>query len=147
MNRKMILAVALFLALGILQGTAAAGFNPLDNGTVTDPATNLVWLKNANCFGSVTSFNTAWAKAKALATGACGLSDGSAAGDWRLPTSNELVSRYANKTGFSNIQEGGYYWSMTADEKCEFLVVDMKTGKTRNCVDGTYIWPVRAIKK
>ena len=58
------------------------------NGTVTDMLTGLVWLRNANCFGYRT-----WTQALAYAaTLASGLTDGSVAGDWRLPSVNELQS-------------------------------------------------------
>jgi hypothetical protein len=60
------------------------------NGTVTDIVTGLVWLKQANCI------NLPWAGAVAavnnLASGQCGLSDGSAAGQWRMPNRNEMQS-------------------------------------------------------
>jgi len=55
------------------------------NGTVKDMVTGLIWLKNANCFGLI-SWADANIKAAALASGQCGLADGSKPGDWRLPT-------------------------------------------------------------
>ena len=55
------------------------------NGTVTDNLTSLIWLKNANCFGSKI-WTDALAAANSLATGSCGLTDGSKASDWHLPT-------------------------------------------------------------
>jgi len=58
------------------------------NGTVNDTVTTLLWLKDANCFGTL-NYAAANAAAAALADGACGLSDGSSAGDWRLPTRAE----------------------------------------------------------
>lgn len=58
------------------------------NGTVNDTVTTLLWLKDANCFGEL-NYAAANAAAAALADGACGLSDGSSAGDWRLPTKAE----------------------------------------------------------
>ncbi|MEO5378516.1 MAG: DUF1566 domain-containing protein [Magnetococcus sp. DMHC-6] len=61
------------------------GFCDNGNGTVTDAATGLVLLKNANCFGLL-NWNAAMSAAATLASGACGLTDGSKAGDWRLPT-------------------------------------------------------------
>jgi len=60
------------------------------NGTVTDSMTGLVWLKQANCI------NQTWASAVAavnlLASGQCGLTDGSKAGSWRMPNRNEMQS-------------------------------------------------------
>ncbi len=57
----------------------------------TDNLTDLVWLKNANCFGTA-NWQDALSAANSLANGSCGLSDGSAAGDWRLPNINEISS-------------------------------------------------------
>jgi len=61
------------------------------NGTVTDTHTGLTWLQDAGCLGSST-----WAKAKQAAAGLehgqCGLTDGSRAGDWRLPTNDEWLA-------------------------------------------------------
>ena len=48
-------------------------------GVVTDTMTGLVWLKNANCFGQQV-WATAIISATALASGTCGLTDGSVAG-------------------------------------------------------------------
>jgi len=91
------------------------------NGTVTDNLTGLIWLKNAGCFAP-----TVWASALAdvnqLASGACGLTDGSTAGQWRLPNLVELesmvdvsASNPAVTAGspFTNVSNG-IYWSSTA---------------------------------
>ena len=61
------------------------------DGTVTDHLTGLIWLKNAGCF-TPALFAAALTDANQLASGACGLTDGSKAGDWRLPNINELES-------------------------------------------------------
>ena len=66
-------------------------FTDNSNGTVTDNLTGLVWLKNANCFGSRT-WATALSDANALNSGECSLSDDSSAGDWWLPNVRELQS-------------------------------------------------------
>jgi hypothetical protein len=59
-------------------------FTDNGNGTVTDNLTRLVWMQNENCVGRKN-----WADAidfcNNLASGSCGLTDGSIAGDWRLP--------------------------------------------------------------
>ena len=76
-------------------------FRDNGNGTITDYFTELVWLKNANCtdkVGGVNKPNGAlnWDDAatwsSGLASGTCGLSDGSHVGDWRVPTIDELKS-------------------------------------------------------
>ena len=66
-------------------------FTDNGNGTVTDHLTGLTWLKNANCFGLQT-WTAALSDANTLASGACGTTDGSVAGTWRLPNVRELQS-------------------------------------------------------
>jgi hypothetical protein len=74
-------------------------FTDNGNGTVRDNMTGLIWLKQANCF----TLGQLWPDALQLAsrlhdsgtsetTDDCGLSDGSVAGDWRLPNLKELES-------------------------------------------------------
>lgn len=91
------------------------------NGTVSDQLTGLIWLKNAGCF-SPSDWATALAVANQLASGSCGLSDGSTAGQWRMPNANELeslvdVSRTnpAVSSGhpFTNINLVKAYWTST----------------------------------
>ena len=73
------------------------------DGTVVDCSTNLVWLKDASC-GDLAGTNAAgkanWdnanAAAAALSDGTCDLTDGSAAGEWRLPTIEEFCSQGAS---------------------------------------------------
>lgn len=60
-------------------------------GVVTDTFTGLIWLENANCVGRQ-RWEDALNTANTLADGACGLNDGSVAGDWRLPNVRELLS-------------------------------------------------------
>jgi hypothetical protein len=64
------------------------------NGTVTDTVTGLIWLKQTDCLGFQNWVN-ANAAAAALANGACGLTDGSSPGDWRLPTQAEWTAMKA----------------------------------------------------
>jgi Protein of unknown function (DUF1566). len=104
-------------------------FTDNGNGTVTDNLTGLIWLKNANCFGIGTqTWGTALTSANTLANGACGLTDGSVAGDWRLPNRKELFSlmddayaspplsnaagtgHWTEGSAFSGVQSS-YYWS------------------------------------
>jgi hypothetical protein len=129
--------------------------NEVGNGTVTDNLTGLTWLKNANCFGSQT-WDNALTAANTLASGSCGLLDGSSAGDWHLPSKNELWSLVdygrsspALPSGypFSNVQSNGY-WSSTsypagtvnAWNVSMFNGVVYYDGKAGN----VYVWPVRS---
>ena len=64
------------------------------DGTATDELTGLTWLLDANCFGERGWFQ-AMDDVNALAADGlsnCGLSDGSQAGDWRLPNVKEILS-------------------------------------------------------
>ena len=67
------------------------------NGTVTDTVTGLVWLKDPTCLG-VLDWASANQAAAAPKEGYCGLTDGSAPGDWRLATLNESLATTARAT-------------------------------------------------
>ena len=75
-----------------------------------------------NCY-SAQNWTVALAYANTLASPSCGLSDSSAAGDWRLPNLNELKTLVdysqhnpALPTGypFTNVQLGSYWSSSTS---------------------------------
>lgn len=103
------------------KGTAwSAGPRFTDNldGTVTDTLTGLVWLQDAGCLGSQL-WSDGVAAANQLASGSCGLSDGSAAGDWRMPNLAELESLIdASASAQMNHPfirvSGGIYWTSTS---------------------------------
>jgi hypothetical protein len=99
----------------------AKRFTDNADGTVTDNLTGLIWLKNAGCF-TPTLWAAALTDANQLASGACGLTDHSKAGDWRLPNINELesiidvsASSPALTAGnpFTNVSDA-IYWSSTS---------------------------------
>ena len=96
-------------------------FTDNGDGSVSDRLSGLVWLKNAGCF-TPTSWSAALSAANSLASGACGLSDGSSAGQWRMPNVNELeslvdVSRsmpaLSSAHPFTNVNVSTAYWSST----------------------------------
>jgi uncharacterized repeat protein (TIGR01451 family) len=131
-------------------------FTDNGDGTVTDNLTGLIWLKNANCFG-VQTWANALNAANTLNSGECGLSDGSAEGDWRLPNRKELRSlinygqadsaTWLNGQGFINVQSVVYWSSSTYAFNTGlawivymwdgYVVADYKTPYY-------YVWPVRA---
>jgi len=128
-------------------------WNDNNNGTITDVSTGLVWLKNANCAGMKT-----WADAgnwaNGLASGACGLTDGSVAGNWRLPTSGEFQALtsgmdavlYSTPWLFSNIQDS-LYWSSSSYNTGNAYDVLMVAGSVGFANEGTnllFVWPVRS---
>lgn len=94
-------------------------FTNNNDGTVTDGLTGLVWTKNAGCFSSG-SWSGALTAANNLASGACGLTDGSTAGQWRMPNVNELESLVdvsqsnpALTAGHPFTNVANSYWSST----------------------------------
>jgi hypothetical protein len=153
--------------------TIAAGerFKDNNNGTVTDTRTGLVWLKNANpC--DIKPWDDAVAYCSSLASGQAGLTDGSTAGQWRLPSIQELegigtdppttycldgscdlpedndpsVTWTMPGEPFTNVQPY-FYWSGTsAGRPGSALTVDMDGGGVGTYgkgADDTYVWPVR----
>ncbi len=150
--------------------TDANRFQDCDNGTMTDTGSGLIWLRDANCFGSLSWLDAQHAVA-ALADGQCSLADGSVAGDWRMPTPEEwetLVSPArdlyctgtkltdtegshcydnAGDTGqpFDNV--GGAYWASTTFNAApaEAWQMDVSSGsyQIRNKTETHGVWAVR----
>ena len=61
------------------------------DGTVTDVLTGLIWLRDADCFGTLT-WSEALTQVDGLMAGVCELEDGSLANEWRLPNIREMMS-------------------------------------------------------
>lgn len=130
-------------------------FTDNTNGTVTDSLTGLIWLKNANCISL--QWSVALKDIGSLVNGRCGLTDGSAAGQWRLPNVKELESlldagqvnmaAWLNTQGFSGVQ-AGHYWSSTtyAPATNSAWYVNMSDGHVSwsHKPNEYYVWPVRS---
>jgi hypothetical protein len=131
-------------------------FTDNGNGTVTDHLTGLIWLKNANCLGIRKTWDDAVGFCNVLASGMCGLTDGSVAGDWRLPNIVELesllnaepedLSSWLNMQGFTNVQLF-HYWSASTlaipTNKAWGVYMIFGSVATLNKSEGYYVWPVR----
>lgn len=141
------------------------------NGTVTDAITELVWHKDAGCFPQ-RSVEAATLDIAALASGtvqSCGLTDGSNAGDWHLPSATELASlvdkrfstpaladtsgRLQWKVGdpFNNVAPGLFYgyWTSTPDPDfpTDNLIVNLSNGAMGGDAGVNFhAWPVRALR-
>jgi hypothetical protein len=134
------------------------------NGTVTDNLTDLIWLQDANCvtfFSSDNteqnsrSWNTALTATNSLANGYCGLSDGSNAGDWRLPDIKELQSlidcgRHSpalpSNHPFTGVQNSSYWSSTTiAYSTTSSWYMNIGAGGMGSAGKGSTlrVWPVR----
>ncbi len=135
------------------------------NGTVTDNLTKLIWLKNTACFGMM-DWRSAVQATKGLKEGDCGpnpklvLSDGSSAGDWRLPTMKELCTLIDFSRRDPALPNGhkfwvvpkGYHWSATTLDYYSGMawIVYIESGTT--CYEDVrnragYIWPVRSLNE
>ncbi len=117
-------------------------FTDNGDGTITDNLTGLIWLKNGNRFGQRT-WSEALSDCNGLADDSTNLTDGSSAGDWRLPNRKELRSLinyeeidpedWLNSQGFTGVQNG-YYWSSTTYAPYTFFAwgVHMSDGHVFN---------------
>jgi hypothetical protein len=149
-------------------GWTGTRFTDNGDGTVSDNLTGLVWLKDANCAGASTYWLRALSYSNALfdgctncfgTTGDCGLSDGSSAGDWRLPNANELHSLIdltqndpALPPGhpFTGVQISGFYWSSTTTGPGGYSFAILTWMGDGSVVSGLkdlpsrWVWPVRS---
>ena len=107
-------------------GTLSAGGRWYDNadGTIVDTTTGLVWLKNVGwgiqqCFVA-TFAPDVFSVLDTLSNGVGGLSDGSVAGDWGVPTKRELLGLNEGNEPVSFGSQGPFtgiaddvYWTTT----------------------------------
>ena len=129
-------------------GLTGTRFIDNGDGTVIDVYNGLTWLKNANCFNTQQPWATALTSAHTLANGACGLTDGSSVGQWRLPNINELHSlgpTWPPSSPFTAVQGSNFYWSSSSNAVSAWNVY-MNVGFVgmSNKVINGYVWPVRS---
>jgi hypothetical protein len=144
-------------------------FADCGNGTVKDNLTGLFWLKDANCFG-LKDWAAANIAAAQLANGQCGLTDGSVAGTWRLPTQAEwqgIVNSscypspggptipdmsgggcYATGTQWASGLQSDRYWSSTTyaiapNNAWSAILSNGIVNPNFKAGTGAYVWPVR----
>ena len=138
-------------------------FTDNSDGTVTDNLTGLIWLKNANCFGG-RSCRDALSDCNGLSSGSCGLTDGSNAGDWRLPNSNELTSllhkglynpavpntagtgKWSEGDPFTNVKSEAYWSSsyyVRGSSASWYVHMDVGDNDVYPNSVSFYVWPVR----
>jgi Protein of unknown function (DUF1566) len=135
-------------------------FEDNGDGTITDHLTGLVWLQNASCFPGM-NWSDALSASNNLSSGTCGLTDGSVAGNWRLPNVIELESLvnygvmrpygWLNSQGFIDVRGANmYYWSGTTDandSRYSWAVYYYKGIVFRNYkTSESHIWPVHVEK-
>lgn len=131
-------------------------FKDLGNGTVTDKLTGLTWLKNVTCLDTQ-DWLSALKNVNKMSHGFCGILDGSAVGDWRLPNKNELwslidISNYGPALPSSHpftIRNNGYYWSSSTNssyDDSKYAVFMLSGHIIPNKSKGEYnsVWPVYA---
>ncbi len=130
------------------------------NGTLSDTVTGLTWLKKGDCIRS--SWADAIAAVNSLATGQCGLTDGSTRGQWRMPNRFEMLSlaeraptfpiaSYYNGTYgpdgvtvsgpvvFNAFEVSQYYWTSST-----YAVDDTQAWTVYSCDFGVYNAPKAA---
>ena len=174
-NRKSHGSILLLFVIGFIFTAAAsmwtadaeAAFIDNGDGTVTDSNTGLTWLKDAGC-AFLNASNTQWEQAldkvnnlAADNPNNCGLSDGSEAGDWRLPNRRELWSLidYVNHQPpglppFVSIIGLPTYWTSTTvfsdDSKAWTVTVGDNPANALGIISdqtlktgSAFIWPVK----
>ncbi|MBF0622341.1 MAG: DUF1566 domain-containing protein [Magnetococcales bacterium] len=128
------------------KGVAASSprFTDQGDGTVLDAQTGLVWLKNSTCLTSI-SWNDALTSASTMADGTCGLTDGSTAGQWRMPNFVELESLMDMGQGTPTLEAGhpfevpgnSYFWTSTyfAKDNSKAWTIDTNYGYPSSAYD------------
>jgi hypothetical protein len=150
-----ILLMASFLILPFVQAEEQRFQDKID-GTVKDNLTGLIWLKDASPSDTRMNWTDAVSYCNSLAEGTFGLTDGSNAGDWRLPSLDELQSLVDDDNEnpalpsdhpFEGIQTSYNYWSGTSygQNNVGAWQVSMNDGSVRKSMKYSkrWVWPVR----
>jgi hypothetical protein len=127
-----------------------------NDGTVTDNLTGLIWLQHGSCGvpADGITWDAAFAYINALANGQCSLTDGSEAGQWRLPNSKELRSLIDYATGqyqwgspFISLLTAQYWTATTAGFTNSAFTVHLSLGNqsSLNKTDKAYVLAVRRV--
>lgn len=140
-------------------------FTDNGDGTVTDNLTGLIWLKNANCFG-IRTWSDALNDCNTLADDGTNLTDGSVAGDWRLPNVKELQSlihygvynpalpdtagtgKWKEGDPFSGVRSHDYWSATTHSNYTGAWSVFLFDGSVNDLykANSRVVWPVRGRK-
>jgi len=131
-----------------------------NDGTVRDMTTGLLWLKDMGWGGyRATNPSTnpnAFTVVYSLASGTAGLTDGSTAGSWRLPSENDIVILGSGIEGI-NANPGGNVYLFINRTGSQYATISKKFASqnfsictpqapySTSCIpmsDG-YVWPVR----
>ena len=137
-------------------GVQSTSMRFVDNGdgTISDQLTGLVWLKNTACLG-VLDWDNSLTTVSGLSSGLCGLTDRSAAGEWRLPNVLELFSLIHLGSHSPALSSGHpfigvalqFYWTSTTLDNAlgRGRTVDVGYGNIDQSDKALlhYVWPVR----
>ncbi|GAB6088895.1 Lcl C-terminal domain-containing protein [Spirochaeta dissipatitropha] len=95
-------------------------FTNNNDGTITDNATGLIWVRNMQIFGEQMQWKVGIDAIALLEDGEFGLNDGSQSGDWRMPNRNELRSLVDHSRSSPALSLGhpfqnatAFFWSST----------------------------------
>ena len=159
-------------AWGVKSGTLSGGGYPCTgtmngtrwcdngNGTVRDMTTGLIWLKDAGWGGqypwwsNMSMTTTVFDRVSLVRHGNPEtLTDGSAAGDWRMPTKAEMVVLGSGKEAVLvgtprsfNYVQGDWYWTSVSQGIIDAVMISMTDGIYWNYYKdaNAFVWPVRS---
>ncbi len=148
------------LALGVCVEDPATPLLPaqlvdIGDGTLEDVATGLRWLRRPACAetiggiarpGGALPFLEAKNWIGALASGACGLSDGSGPATWRLPSERELLGLVGASGAAFEAAPAGAAWSSLEPCTTSTVTIDPFIGEVAEHPKGEALpsWPVRS---